>query len=256
MSMAISWRARPFATVCFTLRALFGLVCIDKRHDEYQHGRMTMAENPTAAQFDAFRAMYDYFNCALFAGVLRPVILNFSRAANSLGFFAPMRWERGTATTHEISLNPAYLKHRDARDIASTLVHEQVHCWQQEHGRPGRRGYHNEEWAAKMESIGLMPSATAAPGGARVGYQMSHYVIEGGRFAISFAAMPAEHTLPWTCWEGGHERKPRAASKVKFSCAACGANAWGRPSLRLVCGDCELAMEADGATDGSAACAA
>jgi hypothetical protein len=217
---------------------------------------MNHPSDPTRAQFNAFGTMYDYFNRALFGGSLRAVILNFSRAANSLGFFAPLRWERGTETTHEISLNPAYLKNRAPRDVASTLVHEQVHCWQEEEGTPGRRGYHNEQWARKMESLGLMPSSTAAPGGSRVGYRMSHYVIEAGPFARAFEVMPPEFTLPWMCWEEGRARKVRAPSKVKFSCASCGANAWGRPSLRLVCGDCTNEMEPAGATDGTAACAA
>jgi hypothetical protein len=216
---------------------------------------MTTAHDPTAAQFAAFRAMYDYFNAALFDGQLRAVLLNFSRAANTLGFFAPLRWERAGDTTHEISLNPAYLKHREPRDVASTLVHEMVHCWQQEHGAPSRRGYHNAEWAAKMESVGLMPSSTAAPGGARVGYRVSHYVIEGGPFAVAYERMPSEFLLPWLCWEhrGRGAKKPRAASKVKFTCEGCGANAWGRPGLRLVCGDCELAMDDARATDGDSA---
>ncbi len=213
---------------------------------------MTNSNDPTAAQFAAFRAMYDYFNGALFAGQLRPVILNFSRAANTLGFFAPLRWENGGDTTHEISLNPAYLKCRDARDIASTLVHEMAHCWQQERGKPGRRGYHNEQWARKMEELGLMPSSTAAPGGARVGYRVSHYVIDGGAFACAYEQMPREYLLPWLCWEGGGGagKKPRAASKVKFTCPDCEANAWGRPGLHLMCGDCETIMVDVGATDG------
>ena len=83
--------------------------------------------DPTNAQFAAYRAMWLYFNTALFNGALPPVILNFSRHANSLGFFAPLRWERGKQTTHEISLNPSYLKRRPARDVASTLVHEMAH---------------------------------------------------------------------------------------------------------------------------------
>lgn len=218
---------------------------------------------PTSAQFQAFSSMYDYFNKALFGGVLLPVILNFSRHANSLGFFAPFRWEpsRGADSdmTHEISLNPAYLSRRSKRDVASTLVHEQAHCWQQEHGKPGKRGYHNEQWAKKMEAIGLMPSATAAPGGAIVGYKMSHYIIEGGPFALAFAAMPEAYLLPWVCWEGQGARRPsapRGASKVKFTCPDCGANAWGRPALSLVCGDCEVAMVPIGATDGEGAMAA
>src|SRR3954469_22251525 len=86
--------------------------------------------DPTNSPFEAYRAMWSFFNAALFNGSLPPVILNFSRAANSLGFFAPLRWERGKETTHEISLNPSYLKRRSARDVASTLVHEMAHLWQ------------------------------------------------------------------------------------------------------------------------------
>lgn len=40
-----------------------------------------------------------------------------------------------------------------------------------------------------MESLGLMPSATAAPRGKRTGDRMSHYIIEGGPFARAFAEM-------------------------------------------------------------------
>lgn len=215
---------------------------------------------PTAAQFTAFQQMFDYFNAALFGGTLPPVILNFSRKANTLGFFAPDRWEReGEKVTHEISLNPAYLKHRDQRAVVSTLVHEMAHHWQQEFGKPSRRGYHNEEWAAKMEELGLMPSSTAAPGGARTGYRVSHYIIDGGPFARAFEKMPREYLLPWLCWEGqgARAKKPRQPSKVKFTCEVCGSNAWGKPDLKLVCGDCVQPMIAVGATDGDAqGCAA
>ena len=43
-------------------------------------------------------------------------------------------------------------------------------------------GYHNAEWASKMESVGLVPSTTGAPGGARVGQAVSHYVDGEGRW--------------------------------------------------------------------------
>jgi hypothetical protein len=208
--------------------------------------------NPTNAQFEAFESLYTYYNQTLFLGMLRPVLLNFSRAANTLGFFAPLRWERNGETTHEISLNPAYLRHREPRAVVSTLVHEMAHAFQAEHGKPGRGGYHNQEWADKMESLGLMPSSTAAPGGKRTGDRVSHYICEGGPFARAFAAMPQAFLLPWLCWEGKEgAKKPRAASKVKFTCPGCGANAWGRPSLLLACGVCEVAMTAGTATDGN-----
>ncbi len=48
--------------------------------------------DPTNAQFAAYRAMWAYFNTVLFGGALGDVILNFSRLARSLGFFAPERW--------------------------------------------------------------------------------------------------------------------------------------------------------------------
>lgn len=212
-------------------------------------GQRAAAVTPTAAQFEAFGAMFDYFNRELFGGVLPAVILNFSRHANSLGFFAPLRWEGAGQTRHEISLNPSYLKARDARAVVSTLVHEMAHLWQQEHGAPGRRGYHNEEWAAKMDALGLVPSSTAAPGGARTGYRVSHYVDEGGAFARLFAAMPREFLLPWLCWEptgADGKKKPRPASKVKYTCPGCAANAWGKPALALVCGECREDMIAEG----------
>ncbi len=214
---------------------------------------MNNMNGPTNAQFAAFQGMYDFFNAALFGGVLCRVLLNFSRHANSYGFFAPLRWTHEGTQAHEISLNPAYLAKRDRREVVSTLVHETCHCWQQEHGKPSRRGYHNEQWATKMDEIGLAPSSTGAPGGARHGERMSHYIVEGGPFALAFAAMPAEYLLPWVCWEGDSKtKKPRVASKVKFTCPACAANAWGRPALRLVCGDCEAPMNVEGATDDDA----
>lgn len=215
-------------------------------------------ENPTAVQFEAFRSAYEYFNRELFDGALRPVFLNFSRAANSRGFFAPERWERAGQTSHEISLNPSFLRSRAPRAVLSTLVHEMVHCWQEEYGEPGRGNYHNQQWADKMESLGLMPSSTGAPGGKRTGDSMTHYVIDGGAFDRAFHAMPGEYLLPWMCREDGtqpkkprHPAKPRTASKVKYTCATCGANAWGRPALRLGCLECGVALVAGDATDGA-----
>jgi predicted SprT family Zn-dependent metalloprotease len=222
--------------------------------------------DPTNTQFSAYRAMWDYFNGALFGGVLERVILNFSRHANSYGFFAPLRWKQDNSVTHEISLNPTYVTkgpNRGARDVAATLVHECVHLWQFQLGKPSRGGYHNDEWARKMEELGLQPSSTGQPGGKRVGYRVSHYIIEDGAFARAFAAMPPEYVLPWTCGVDESEiekgarggaggttgtgttgPQPGAApakkvSKLKYTCPKCKANVWGKPGLRLRCDVCD-----------------
>ncbi|MBZ0117821.1 MAG: SprT-like domain-containing protein [Sandaracinaceae bacterium] len=197
---------------------------------------------PTKEQAQAFQAMYDHFNRALFAGSLAPVLLNFSRKARTYGFFAPERWKAGEEARHEISLNPSYLAERAPRDVASTLVHEMTHAWQHEHGTPSRTGYHNHQWAAKMEAIGLMPSSTGAPGGARVGQRMSHYVIEGGPFDRAFTRMSERAWFPWVCAEVPEDealrRKRSVLSKTKYTCP-CGVNVWGKPGLRVVCAECD-----------------
>jgi predicted SprT family Zn-dependent metalloprotease len=219
--------------------------------------------DPTNAQFAAYRAMWDWFNRVLFAGTLGHVILNFSRSARSLGFFAPERWQNaGNQFTHEISLNPTYLTRENAKDSASTLVHEMAHLWRHEQSNPPRNGYHDKQWADKMESLGLMPSDTGKPGGRRTGYRMDHYIMPGGAFERAFESMPASCQLPWTCGVDedatkgkGKKAKEKAAAKEKekdrkrkrkYSCPGCQLNVWGKAGLNLRCNDCYEALIVEG----------
>lgn len=219
------------------------------------------ATSPTNAQSAAYCAMWSYFNAVLFGGALDHVILNFSRLARSLGFFAPERWHDGADNvTHEISLNPAHLRRDNQKDAASTLVHEMAHAWRHGQPKPPKHGYHDRVWADKMEELGLMPSDTGAPGGARLGYKMSHYIVAGGAFERAFDAMPEACRLPWMCGiddeaRGGKKSKKEAKKeqeaarkvKVKYSCPGCALNVWGRAGLRLCCEDCDQALvTADG----------
>ncbi len=199
---------------------------------------------PTRVQFSAYEKMFAYFNRALFADKLPLVILNFSRKTRTYGFFAPDRWAKSGEVRDEISLNPAWLS-RPALEVASTLVHEMVHLWQWHFGTPSRRGYHNEQWASKMEDVGLLPSTTGAPGGKRVGQAVSHYVDGQGRFMRAFAKMPDAYRLPWAAEEldGPAKGKAKAKNKSKFTCPSCGANAWGKPDLLIVCATCGIDFE-------------
>ncbi len=46
-------------------------------------------------------------------------------------------------------------------------------------------------------------------------------------------------------------RPKKAASKTKYTCPSCRANAWAKPDARLVCGDCAEPMQAEeGAGEG------
>lgn len=209
----------------------------------------TIQRQPTAEQFGAFQAAFDYFNERLFENRLPGCILNLSRTRGALGFFSPERWEKDGRKAHEISLNPDWLN-SDPAEVMSTLVHEMVHLWQQEYGNPGRRGYHNLEWAAKMEEVGLVPSSTGRPDGKRIGDSMSDYIDPDGAFQQVFAELPDAALLPWHSTEqcisegpaglaGPKDDEQTKKRKVKYSCPQCSTNVWGKPGLKLLCGEHE-----------------
>jgi predicted SprT family Zn-dependent metalloprotease len=198
---------------------------------------------PTVAQTTAYQALFDHFNVRLFGGQLSHVVLNFSRHARAYGFFAPDRWHAPgeKVRTHEISLNPSHLSVRTLRETAGTLVHEMVHAWDQDHGKPGRGGYHGKSWARKMR---------AAPGGKETGQRVSHYIVEGGPFAEAFSEIEGQISLPFVCSEPGKEERAKAKRKIKYTCGECGVNAWGKPGLRISCEDCDVALDPPADEDG------
>lgn len=211
------------------------------------------SNRPTDQQFGAYQAAYQYFNEKLFGGTLAPCLLNFSRKNGMGGFFWAQKWATvdGT-TTHEISINPDILT-LPVEFIMSILVHEQAHQWQYEQGKPSRNGYHNQEWAAKMVSLGLIPSDTGKPDGKQVGQKMSHYVQAGGAFEVAFKSMPESFILPWrSAGQGEKEKaKKKKANKSKYTCPGCSANVWGKPELNVICGDCGERFEMEEPGEGS-----
>lgn len=141
------------------------------------------ANKPTKEFYDQLQSAYEHFNCVLFDGALPHCLITVQREKNTMGFFSPSRWSSpAIPVVHEISLNPTHFANRRMIEIFQTLVHEQCHVWQHEFGSPSRPGYHNQEWAQKMELIGLMPSSTGVPNGKKTGQKMSDYVIPEGRF--------------------------------------------------------------------------
>jgi len=240
---------------------------------------------PTHELYDFLSRAYEHFNRALFDGGLAPCMLTVQRQKGCMGLFYPERWitENG-AKCHELALNPAYFAAYRIIELFQTLVHEQCHMWQQEYGKPSRSGYHNREWAGKMESIGLMPSRSGEPGGKRTGQCMSDYALPGGRFLQAARAFTDQGgTLKWMDRfpvvnksrpdtppvELGQEPGAEALlapvtslfpelenediktlnpstdrNKIKYTCPGCGCNVWGKPALRLRCDDCNRPLDA------------
>jgi len=206
--------------------------------------------NPTTETYLDFDKAYAFFNRRLFAGTLPACLITLQRRKSTYGYFSPERWEatQRPEIADEIALNPDHFRERTTAQVLSTLVHEMAHLWQHHFGKPSRGGYHNKEWAARMDELGLTPSDTGAPGGKRTGPRVSHYIAPDGPFAREAAALTAKKFAVPYIDRFGEDRatakKKKAASKTKYTCAGCGVNAWAKPDTYLVCGDCETAMEA------------
>lgn len=125
-------------------------------------------------------------------------------------------------------MNPAYFAVCPPEEVMQTLVHEMVHLWQYHFGKPGRRGYHNKEWANKMESIGLMPSSTGQPGGKRTGDKMADYIIEGSVFDnLCQNLLTGDFRISWADKFPARERLQNAIQNNTVSEMAEELAAWG-----------------------------
>lgn len=199
---------------------------------------------PTTDTYPVLQDAYDHFNEHIFDGLLPNCLITLSaEMRKAYGYYRNHPFtntKKQDQSTDEISLNPFTFSGRVDRDIYSTLVHEMVHLWQHHFGVDNKKTHHDKEWAAKMEAIGLMPSSTGAPGGKRTGRRVSHYIIDGGEFDKACAKFKGV-----IAWRGAPiERIKKGSKRTKYTCPTCETNAYGKPDINIVCGDCDEQMEA------------
>lgn len=209
--------------------------------------------NPSKETYLSLEEAYFYLNQKLFQGTLPGCLITLQREKKSLGYFHYQVFEGknnnvGTYTD-EIALNPNHFT-RDDKEVLSTLTHEMCHLWQFHFGTSSRAGYHNREWAEKMESIGLMPSSTGLPGGKQTGQKMTHYVLPGGLFdQVASQLLATGATIHWasrTTDISGAPKKKKKQTRSKFTCPDCGLNVWAKPEAYVICGDCNIQLEEQG----------
>ncbi len=195
-------------------------------------------ENSSTKVWKALHAAFQYFNDVLFNGKLDSdrVILNCSRkSARTLGFYRPSGWEGDDGVIAEISLNPDAMHDRSIDEIYSTLAHEMAHFWQDCYGTPGKRGYHNKEWADKMVAIGLTPFSINDPT-KKTGMRCSHSITPDGVFQSAMENMPEEFKLPF---KGINPPKAKAKTGYpKWSCPNCGQACRAKETAKIACGNC------------------
>src|SRR2546429_3099126 len=102
-----------------------------------------------------------------------------------------------------------------------------------------------------MEAIGLVPSDTGAPGGKRTGQHMSHYVQDGGPFQRAYLDLAGGEGAIISWRDRGQEDglgkkgKKKSNTRTKYTCPGCGLNAWAKPAVVLLCGECEGELVAE-----------
>ena len=214
--------------------------------------------NPTIETHSELQHAYDYYNQKLFNHQLPRALITIQRKYRTYGFFSSRQFvnRAGNTTVDQITLHPGFFGVRDILETMQTLVHEMVHQWQSHFGKPGRGRYqHNHQWADKMESLGLMPSRTGKPGGARIGGSMLDYPIDGGLFMrVTNALFASGFQISWIdryppfipdSLEGNpgfaSQLVPpsniKGSNRTRYGCPVCNALAWGKVNLNILCGN-------------------
>lgn len=154
----------------------------------------------TKETYGPLERAYDTLNEELFEGRLPGCVLTLQRERrNSYGYFSKARWvSQAGVFADEIAVNPNHFAVIPLLECLQILGHEMCHQAQAAFGKPGRRGYHNREFASMMANIGLQTSTTGRPGGKATGESMSDYPIPGGRFlSVAHALISAGFRIQW-----------------------------------------------------------
>lgn len=213
---------------------------------------------PMIEEAESLTSAFEYLNEELFDNELPMVKLSFTRNPRvSKGHFAENSWvDEDGVEWNEIAINAQwYAEVQDFRLAMTTLVHEMIHHEQHVNGTQGRESYHNVQFVkrANLLGVGSLDPETGEP--TTSGDKVSSYLIEGGLLEEALLVMPEEYIFPYlpklapeeppqfAPGPGNTEPKKRGV-KIKFTCAQCGDNAWGKGTLELACLKCNRKMVA------------
>jgi hypothetical protein len=81
-----------------------------------------------------------------------------TRSRRCLGHYRP--GYNGLGLRCEIVISESHLERAVQESawwrVLGTLLHEELHCWQEFHGKSGRRNYHNVQFRRKATELGLI----------------------------------------------------------------------------------------------------
>lgn len=119
--------------------------------------RATITHPDDLAAQQRLQAEHARLNVERFGGTLGPIAVQLSRRlARRLGHYAPA----GDGAAAEIVISRRHLRRHGWPAACETLLHEMVHQWQAETGRPLD---HGPDFRSKAREVGCAPRATWRP---------------------------------------------------------------------------------------------
>lgn len=192
---------------------------------------------PNQELHDDLQRIISHLNYRLFNDELPECLLSLRAGLRTAVCLSPQSLaQRNVHSSPALLFKPSEFKPQPTLEWLATLTKSLVDLWQYYFGRPGRRGYHNREWANKMKSIGLQSSHSGKEGGRETGETMRFYRISGGLFERSAREIQKDGlTLRW---QGSLHNEPSAKNgkRIKYQCPICMSNAWAKADFHLVCG--------------------
>lgn len=210
---------------------------------------------PSIEMSEAYLKAFDWLNDRLFDGTLSRPMLCISRNSSIIGgYFSDGKWhnEQGVKV-HEIAINSNHMDGEDIVKLMHILVHEMVHQWQYEFGKPTRSGYHNKQWIEKAVGLGLNGVNDKGEKN-KPGQAVKTDLRSGGLAESAIADLPEDAIFPWMTvnLESPDPPKPgapaqppvekRSGKRNKYTCPVCGLNVWAKSGANIACLDCDKSL--------------
>ena len=144
------------------------------------------------------------FNAEFRLGLETPAVAVARLPIATLGTYHHGRNSLGVR--HEITLNAKHLTRPLAEQLI-TLLHEQLHQWQEQYGnKGGKNGYHNQQFRIMAKRFGLV-----------VDQRGHHACVEPGPFTQLLARYNVDtRMLPLPDEQPSFVKRPRGTSKLKL----------------------------------------
>lgn len=198
----------------------------------------TTKKQGAAGIYNTLYEAYGILNGRLYEGQLPECVITLVRGKRFYGYFRGNSFKSKTdERCDEIAMNPDYLTTVSEKDVFSTLAHEMAHLWQHHFGKPSRNAYHNKEWAKEMLRIGLKPFNVNNPE-KMTGQFCSHTIIENGLYHFCYDIHLVRLSLDWGSLPDAPKAKGKSGKRKKFTCPACGMNAWAKEGANIGCWEC------------------